>query len=139
MSEGERSDATAESDNTALDQMVEVHPDLGRPYARLSEYGTPIWVLINRMGDPIPENIARVAWEYQIPEIAVRAALRYYERNKKHGDAVIISSNEPFGLNELSVARFYVDEHADDSLAPPFVLRGHDALSTWHVCRMRRA
>jgi hypothetical protein len=79
---------------------VEPDPDGGRPYARLVEYGTPIWVLINRMGEPTPENIARVAWEYSLPDSAIHAALRYYERNKKYIDAVIIINNEPFGLNE---------------------------------------
>ena len=86
--------------DAALDAMVEPHPDRGRPYARLVEYGTPIWVLINRMGEPTPENIGRVALEYDLPERVVRAALQYYERNKKFIDAVIIINNEPFGLNE---------------------------------------
>ena len=92
--------ATAEVDDSTLDAMVEVPADRGRPYARLAEYGTPIWALINRMGEPTPENIARVAWEYDLPDTAIKAALRYYERNKKFIDAVIIINNEPFGLNE---------------------------------------
>ena len=94
------SSPVAELDDAELDAMVEAPPDRGRPYARLVEFGTPIWVLINRMGEPTPENIARVAWEYSLPERAVMAALRYYERNKKFIDAVIIINNEPFGLNE---------------------------------------
>ena len=103
MTTSEPPGATAELDDAALEAMVEPHPDKGRPYARLVEYGTPIGVLINRMGEPTPENIARVAWEYQIPEEAVHAALRYYERNKKFVDAVIILHNEWFGMNEPSV------------------------------------
>jgi hypothetical protein len=65
MTDSQPTGTTAELDDAALDAMVEVPPPLdgGRPYARLSEYGTPIWVLINRMGEPTPENIARVAWE----------------------------------------------------------------------------
>ena len=100
MTQLQPSGATVELDDEALDAMVEPHPDNGRPYARLTEYGTPIWVLINRMGEPTPENIARVAWEYQIPEEAVHAALHYYERNKRFIDAVIIINNEPFGFND---------------------------------------
>ena len=91
---------TTNGDEATLDAMVEPHPDRGRPYARLVEYGTPIWVLINRMGEPTEENIARVAWEYSLPENAIEAALRYYDRNRKFIDAVIVINNEPFGLNE---------------------------------------
>ena len=94
------SSPATELDDATLDAMVELHPDHGRPYARLVEYGTPSWVLINRMGEPTPENIARVAWEYQIPESAVHAALRYYDRNKRFIDAFIVITNEPFGLND---------------------------------------
>lgn len=100
MTKKQPSGGTAELDEAALDAMVEVPPDRGRPYARLAEYGTPIWVLINRMGEPTPDNIARVAWEYGLPDVAMQAALRFYERNKKFIDAVIIINNEPFGLNE---------------------------------------
>jgi hypothetical protein len=99
MTTTEPTGATADLDDAALEAIVEPHPEWGRPYARLVEYGTPIWVLINRMGDPTPENIARVAWEYSLPEDAVRAALRYYERNRKFIDAVVIINNEPFGMN----------------------------------------
>lgn len=87
-------------DDGALDAMVEPHPDRGRPYARLVESGISIWALINRMGEPTPENIARVAWEYDLPERAIQAAIRYYDRNKRFIDAVIVINNEPFGLNE---------------------------------------
>lgn len=87
-------------DEAELDAMVEPHPDGGRPYARLVESGISIWALINRMGDPTAENIHRVALEYDLPEAVIHAAVRYYERNKKFIDAVIIINNEPFGLNE---------------------------------------
>ena len=102
MTDTHPSGATAELDDSVLDAMVDVPApmDGGRPYACLSEYGMPIWVLVNRMGEPTRENIARVAWEYHIPEVGVRAALRYYERNKKDVDAVIVLNNESFGLNE---------------------------------------
>ena len=100
MTDSQPTGAIAELDDAALDAMVETHPEWGRPYARLVKYGTPIWVLINRMGEPTPENLARVAWEYNLPDRAIQAALRYYERNKKYIDSVIIINNEPFGLNE---------------------------------------
>jgi hypothetical protein len=100
MSATQPAGTTAELDEVALDAMVEPHADRGRPYARLKEYGTPIWALINRLGEPTPGKVASVAEEYDIPEAAVRAALRYYARNKKYIDAVIIINNEPFGLNE---------------------------------------
>ncbi len=96
MTDGRPSGAIAEVDAAALDAMIEPDPNQGRGYSRLTEYGTPVWALINRLGEPTGENIARVAAEYQVPEIAVRAAIRYYERNKPYVDAVILLHNEWF-------------------------------------------
>jgi hypothetical protein len=92
--------STSTIDPVALDAMVEPDPVRGRSRARLIESGVPVWALISRMGEPTADNIARVAAEYAIPEIAVLAALRYYERNKPYIDAFILLNNEPFGLTE---------------------------------------
>jgi hypothetical protein len=96
MTDSQPSGAVAEVDEAALDAMVEPDPNQGRGYARLTESGTPVWALINRMGEPTPENIARVASEYLVPEVVVRAAIRYYERNKPYVDAIILLHNEWF-------------------------------------------
>ena len=85
-----------EIDEAALDAMVAPDPIRGRSRARLIDAGTPVWALINRMGEPTPEHIARVAREYRISELEVRAAIRYYERNKPCIDAFILLNNEWF-------------------------------------------
>ena len=69
--------------------MIAQDPLGGRDRARLAEYGTPIWALIAYLQGP-NGGIAETAAAYQIPEIAVHAALRYYERNREFIDARIL-------------------------------------------------
>jgi uncharacterized protein (DUF433 family) len=84
-----RTHDVATLDEDALAAMIEPDRQRGSGYARLAEYGTPVWALVQRLGEPTPENVARVAWEYQVPEVAIHAALHYYRRNRASIDAVI--------------------------------------------------
>jgi uncharacterized protein (DUF433 family) len=86
----------ATRDAWALDAMIELDRHRGQGYARLRESGTPVWALIQRMGEPTSQNIARVAWEYRLPEVAIHAAIRYYEQHRPSIDAVIKLNDDWF-------------------------------------------
>lgn len=78
-----------------------VKPDPGRPgraYGRLIDHERPIWVLIlhlmseHSLDDPLDasdEEVRDTADAYDLPEIAVRAALAYYKRHQRYVDALL--------------------------------------------------
>ena len=87
-------DETEEDDPDVLDAMVERGRHVGeRDEARLAEYGTPVWALIAYLNGP-DGGIARTAAAYHLPEIAVRAAIHYYERNRPFIDARLLLNSE---------------------------------------------
>lgn len=59
-------------------------PGLGE--ARIHDTGVPVWALVGHLpaagGDP-----AQVAYDYELPEEAVRAALAYYRKHHTSIDA----------------------------------------------------
>ena len=87
---------TATLDGDALDAMIEPDRQRGKGYSRLWEYGTPVWAIVQRLGEPSSENVARVAEEYHLPEVAVQAAIRFYQRNKASINAVIQLNDDWF-------------------------------------------
>ena len=87
-------DSNMEDDPDVLDAMVEQGPHVGgRDEARLAEYGTPVWALIAYLNGP-DGGIARTAAAYHLPEIAVRAAIRYYERNRPFINARLLLNSD---------------------------------------------
>ena len=78
---------------TELDAMVEPEPGSGRDKARLMDYGTPVWALIAEL-QANGWDIAEVARAYRVPDIAVQAAIHYYERNKRFVDAFLLLNSE---------------------------------------------
>lgn len=73
----------------------------GRMYGRLRDYQIPVWGIIQHviaeydLPDPLhatDEIIARTASDYEIPPVAVRAALAYYRANRTFVDAKIESN-----------------------------------------------
>jgi hypothetical protein len=87
---------TTTLDGEALDAMIEPDRQRGKGYSRLEEYGSPIWAIVQRLGEPTPENVTRVAQEYHLPEVAVQAAIRFYQRNNASIDAVIQLNDDWF-------------------------------------------
>ena len=88
-------------DDAVLAEMIEQDPDKpGRHNARFKEYGTHLWAVLGglrRTGG----NVAVVAQEWRIPEEAVRAAIRYYERHRELFDAYFLLDDEEWRcLNE---------------------------------------
>jgi hypothetical protein len=61
----------------------------GPAYARLSEYGTPVWALIGYL-QAVDGNEKLVAQEYEVPVEARQAALAYYHRHRAPIDALIL-------------------------------------------------
>jgi uncharacterized protein (DUF433 family) len=88
-----KSNATPVLDRAVLDAMVEPEPGRGRDRARLKDSGVPVWALIAEL-QANNWDIAEVARAYRIPEIAVRAAIRYYENNKPFIDAFLLLNSE---------------------------------------------
>jgi uncharacterized protein (DUF433 family) len=66
----------------------------GAAEARLAAYGVPVWALIGHFkaigGDP-----ARVAYDYDVPEVYIHAALAYYQRHQPEIDARLIENAAP--------------------------------------------
>ena len=85
---------TQDAQATSVHLKAMVKPDPYRPGPdrwRLVEYERPVWAIIQHMiaegdiDDPTEasdELVALTAADYEIPEIAVRAALAYYEENR---------------------------------------------------------
>jgi uncharacterized protein (DUF433 family) len=85
-----------EVNETELDAMVEQDPRRpGRHNARMRDYGTHVWALIAALQGS-NWNIDQVAKEYHIPEVAIRAAIRYYERNREFIDAELLLQHEEY-------------------------------------------
>jgi uncharacterized protein (DUF433 family) len=79
-------------DDKTLDQMIAYHYH-SRDRAYLADYGTPVWVVINYL-QGANWDFDKVAKAYELPEIAVRAAVHYYEKNRKFIDAHILLQSE---------------------------------------------
>jgi uncharacterized protein (DUF433 family) len=83
-------------DEAELDAMVEQDPRRpGRHNARMRDYGTHVWAIIAAL-QGTNWDIPRVASEYHMPEEAIRAAIRYYERNKEFIDAELLLQHEEY-------------------------------------------
>lgn len=74
---------------------IEEHPDRPGPAdARLAGYGVPVWALVGYY-HVTGGDLARVAADYDLPEEAVKAALRYYERHRAAIDARLAANAAP--------------------------------------------
>lgn len=78
----------------------------GRARGRLIDHERPVWALIlhlmseHSLDDPFDatdEQIRDTADAYDIPEIAVRAALAYYKRNRRYVDALLTLNADAIG------------------------------------------
>jgi uncharacterized protein (DUF433 family) len=67
----------------------------GAAYARLRDYGTPVWALIGYLGGAAAGDVEQAAADYGIPGEAVRAALAYYARHKALIDAKLLLNAAP--------------------------------------------
>ena len=77
------------------DQLIEKYVDLdtdrypgGRAEARLRDYGTSVWALVNHL-KVVDGDVEELAQHYDLPRPAVDAALAYYRRHKDLIDARI--------------------------------------------------
>ena len=88
--------ATAPPDveEPTLDGLIEQDPHRsGRHNARLVGYGTHVWAVIAYL-QGADWDTARTAAAYDIPEEAVQAAIRYYERHRALIDAHLLLMDE---------------------------------------------
>lgn len=82
--------------DAGLDAMVEQDPrHPGRHNARMRDYGTHVWAIIAALQGR-NWDVTKVAAEYHVPEVAIRAAIRYYERNKEFIDAELLLQHEEY-------------------------------------------
>ena len=84
---------TDQAEETLIARHIDLQTDdRGPAYARLAEYGTPIWALIG-LWQAANGDTERVAKAYDASMEAVHAALAYYWRNKAVVDALILLNN----------------------------------------------
>ena len=88
-------------DDALVDAMIEQDPSKpGRHNARFKEYGTHVWAVLGVL-QRTNGDVAATAREWQMPEDAVRAAIRYYERHKELFDAYFLLDEEEWrSVNE---------------------------------------
>jgi hypothetical protein len=81
-------------DDAIVDAMIEQDPNKpGRHNARYKEYGTHVSTILGVL-QRTHGDIAETAREWQMPEEAVWAAIRYYERHKELFDAYVLLQKE---------------------------------------------
>ncbi len=69
---------------------IEPHPAKpGRAFARVKEYGVPVWALIGFLAEDFGDA-DQVARDYAIPREAMDAAIAYYQQNKAYIDAWLL-------------------------------------------------
>jgi hypothetical protein len=94
-----KADTLSEADLLAMVKQDPQRP--GRTYGRLKEYEVPVWGIIQHMiaeydlPDPLVASdnlVERTAADYELPPVAVRAALAYYRHNRNFIDAKIESN-----------------------------------------------
>jgi uncharacterized protein (DUF433 family) len=75
-----------------IDHYVEPDPlDRGVEEARIKKVGVPIWALIGHMR-AIDGGVDEVAFDYDLPKEAVKAAFGYYKRHRHAIDARIAAN-----------------------------------------------
>ena len=67
--------------------------DRGPAYARLADYGTPVWAIIGYW--KAVKDDAQVARDYDVPLANVQAAKAYYGHYQRYIDAFHILNEEP--------------------------------------------
>lgn len=76
-------------------QRIEKHVDLnydrygGRADARMKRSGVSIWAIVTYL-DVFDGDIEKVAWNYDLSQEEMAAALAYYRQNKKYVDVRIL-------------------------------------------------
>jgi uncharacterized protein (DUF433 family) len=87
---------SSEATPEALDAMIVQDPRRpGRHNARMRDYGTHVWALVASLQGN-DWDVAKVAANYHMPEIAIRAAIQYYEKNRVYIDAELLLQHEEF-------------------------------------------
>ena len=92
---------TTEIDDALVDAMIEQDPSKpGRHNARCKEHPGHLWAVLG-VWRRTNGDIAESARERGIPELAVRAAVHYYERHKDLFDAYFLLDEEEWrSVNE---------------------------------------
>ena len=77
-----------------VDRMIEPDEMGTRDRARLADHGIHVWALIAYLRGA-DGNIERIAADYRLPVTAVKAALRFYQRDPRFIDArLLLNSDE---------------------------------------------
>lgn len=74
--------------------LIDSVPHEGPGEARLREYGVHVWALAGYL-QAVKGNIEEVAHDYDLPLVAVEAALAYYQQHKTAIDARIAANLAP--------------------------------------------
>jgi hypothetical protein len=83
-----------EADGTLIERYIDATADdRGPAYARLAEYGTPVWAIIGYA--KAVKDEAQVARDYGVPLEHVRAAKAYYRRYRRYIDAFLTLNEAP--------------------------------------------
>jgi hypothetical protein len=93
LTEGDAAPANSRRDNDETGLIARyidtLHVDRDHPaYARLADYGTPVWAVIGAW--KAAGSIDEVAREWQVPVEYVHAALAYYRRYQRYIDAMLV-------------------------------------------------
>ena len=88
-------DATDESDDELIAKYIVRNPHGYGPDRAKTVYGVSVYVIIAYLrGEGV--TVADVAAAYELPEVAIRAALAYYRQNQALIDARILINDAAF-------------------------------------------
>ena len=74
--------------------IIEDPGQTGPSGARILPYGVPVWALIGYL-HAVHDDVSRVARDYAVPEVAVRASIAYYSEHRPAIDARLRQNSEP--------------------------------------------
>lgn len=87
--------AAAESDDELIARYIVRNPHQLGPDRAKTVWGVSVWALVAYMRGE-GNTIARTAEDYDLPEVAVRAALAYYRQNRALIDARLLINDAAF-------------------------------------------
>lgn len=88
------------NDDDLIARYIELNPNRpGIDHARLKGFGVSVWALIGYLEQAARGDIDRVAFNYDVPVEAIKAAVAFYRRHPAVIDACI-TANTP-GASDL--------------------------------------
>lgn len=82
---------TQPTDAVLIERYIDMETDdRGPAYARLTDYGTPVWAIIGDYLTTAGQDVAQVSRDYDVPVESVEGALAFYRKYMAHINARLV-------------------------------------------------